>query len=384
MAVPVQGSTTSYELAVGVKLNIDELIYMISPMDLPLTLGVDAQDTMVVSKAPVDQTTFKWMDEEILTPRVLVAAAHLTADTLLTVTANEGLRFGTGDLVRIMRAAGAQEMGRVVSVGASTVGVTRAYQGSTAGSIASGDVIIGVGTALAEGSDPSAARARDRDLRTNFTEIFGPYRIQMSATAQVISKYGVSNEWAKQLFNTMRELYIHLEQALLYGAAFDDTANKIRGTGGLYHFLTSNSENTATELTVANISALQQTMFNAGDVASVLIANPASMATLNDIANVSTVRVMQVDGRRGRHRVEVVDTEYGTMTIIRDRWCHPHTAFLVKPDAITRRILRPVQYEVLAKTGDSDTGMVVGEEGFEIKGQQHMARFTKLTAYTAA
>lgn len=382
MAAPVSGSTTSYELAVGVKLNIDELIYMISPMDLPLTLGVDAQDNMVVSKAPVDQTTFKWMDEEILTPRVTITANHLIGDTALTVTTGEGLRFGIGDLVRIMRAAGAQEMARVTAVAANVVTVTRAYQGSTAGAIAIGDVIIGVGTALAEGSDPSDARSRDRDLRTNYTEIFGPYRLQMSATAQVVSKYGVSNEWSKQLFNRMRELYIHLEQALIYGAAFDDTANKIRGTGGLYHFLTSNTDSTSTELNVANISALQQTMFNAGDVASVLIANPASLATLNDIANVSHIRVTQVDGRRGRHRVEVVDTEYGTMTIIRDRWVHPHNAFLVKPDAITRRILRPIQYEVLAKSGDSDKGMIVGEEGFEIKGQQHMARFTKLTAYT--
>ena len=242
---------------------------------------------------------------------------------------------------------------------------------------------IGIGTALAEGSDPEAFRSRDRDLRTNYTEIFGPYKISMSATEQVISKYGVSNEWAKQVFNRMREVYIRIEQALLYGISFNDTTNKIRGTGGLYHYLTSNVDSTSTELTIAAITALQQTMFNAGDVASVLVVNPSSLADLNDAANTAHVRVTEMDSRRGRRRVEMLDTEFGTMTIIRNRWVHPHNAFLIKPDAITRRILRPMAYEQLAKTGDADNAQIVCEEGFEIKGQQHMAKFTKLTDYTA-
>ena len=383
MATPSSGTVTSYELATGVKINIDELIYMVSPMDLPLTLGVDAQDSMVVGKAPVDQVEFKWMDEEILTPRVYIAAAATTGDTALTVTTNEGRRFATGDLVRIMRAAGAQEIARVTAIATSAVTVTRGYQSTTAGTIASGDVIIGIGTALAEGSDPEAFRSRDRDLRTNYTEIFGPYKISMSATEQVISKYGVSNEWAKQVFNRMREVYIRIEQALLYGISFNDTTNKIRGTGGLYHYLTSNVDSSSTELTIAAITALQQTMFNAGDVASVLVVNPSSLTDLNDAANTAHVRVTEMDSRRGRRRVEMLDTEFGTMTIIRNRWVHPHNAFLIKPDAITRRILRPMAYEQLAKTGDADNAQIVCEEGFEIKGQQHMAKFTKLTDYTA-
>jgi hypothetical protein len=383
VAVPIEGKATSYELAVGVKINIDDLIYMISPMDSPLILGTDAQDTMVLGKAPVDQIEFSWLDEEILTPRVYIAAAATTGDTALTVTTNEGRRFATGDTARLMRAAGAQELVKVTAIATSTVTVTRGYQSTTAGTIASGDVLIGIGTALAEGSDPEAARHRDRDKRTNYTEIFGPYKIEMSATEQVVSKYGVNNEWAKQLFNRMREVYIRVDQAALYGVAFNDTSNKMRGTGGLYHFLTTNANSSATEFTLTNITSMQQDCYNAGDVPTVAIVNPNSLADLNDTENTSRLRVTYDDGRRGRRRVETLDTEYGSLTIIRDRWVHPHNAFLVKPGAITRRILRPMQYEVLAKTGDADKGMIVGEEGFEIKGQQHMGVFTKLTDYVA-
>lgn len=381
MATPTTGQVTSYELAAGVKINMDELIYMYSPMDLPMTLGVDAQDTMVVGKMGVDQTSFSWMDEEMLVPRVLVAAAATTAETAITVTTNEGRRFSTGDLARLIRASGAQEVVRVTGVATSALTVTRGYASTTAGSVVTGDVLIGIGTALAEGSNPEAARVRDRDFRTNYTQIFGPLKIDMTATEQVITKYGVNDEWAKQTYLRTKENWMRIEQALLYGVANNDTSNKIRATGGWYHFITSNVS-TSTQFTVANITALQEDCFQAGGVPPVAVVNPVTLSDLNDTENTSRLRVTYDDSRRGRRRVETLDTEYGTLTIIRNRYVHPHNAFLVRPGATIRRILRPMQYQSLAKTGDADSAQIVGEEGFEIKGQAHMAKFTTLTSYT--
>lgn len=385
MATPETAAPfNSYNLDTGLKLNIDELIYMLSPMDLPMTLGVDADGSMVVRTMPVDQTTFKWQDEEILTPRVAVAALATTAQTTITVTTNEGLRFATGDLIRVIKSTGATESMTVDGVGTSTLTVTRGYASSTATNIGTGDILIGIGTLLAEGSDPENFRARDRDLRTNYTEIFGPYKIQMSRTSQKVTKYGVGDEWSKQVFNRTRELMIRIEQTLLYGVALETSASGKRSTGGLLHFLTTNVNSSSTQLTLANIATLQQTCYNSGDVPLVLIANPASLATLNDIENTATMRVVQTDSRRGRARVTVLDTEFGTTTIIRNRWCHPYNAFLIKPEGVIRRILDPLMYQPLAKTGDADKAQIVCEEGNEIKGYQHMAAFTGLTSYTAA
>ena len=38
--VGYSGKVTSYDLAVGVKISMDELIYMISPIDSPLINGI--------------------------------------------------------------------------------------------------------------------------------------------------------------------------------------------------------------------------------------------------------------------------------------------------------------------------------------------------------
>lgn len=378
---------TALDLTVGVKVNIDELIYLLSPTDLPMTLGVDADGTMVVKTQPVDQIQFSWLDEDLLTPRTTLNGAATTGDTFITIATGERARFATGDLVRVIKAGVASpELMQVASYGstAETLVVTRGFQGTTATNYATGAIVMGVGTALAEGSNPENTRARDRTLRTNYTEIFGPYRVSMSRTARGVARYGVPDEWAKQVFNRTRELMIGIEQALLGGIAFNDTANKKRGTGGLDNFITgTNLNSTATQITVTNISSAQQVCYNLGDVPLVLVANPNSLGDLNDTTNTSVLRQTEVDSRRGRARVEVIDTEFGTTTILRNRWCHPFHAYLVKPDGIIRRQFDPLRYEALAKTGDADNAQIVCEEGFEIKGFQHMFRWNNLT-YTAA
>lgn len=383
MATPVAGTITSYELTAGVKLNFDEMIYLVSPTDLPMTLGVDSDGSQVVRSMPVDQTIFYWQDEEILTPRVALAALATTGDTAVTVATGEALRFATGDVAVLVKAA-ATETVRITGVSNATITITRAYAGSTATNFTTGDILMGIGTALDEGSDPENFRSRDRDVRSNYTEIFGPYKIALSRTEQIVGKYGVPDEWAKQTFNRTRELMIRVEQALLNGISYNDAGNRRRLTGGLSNYLTSNVDATSTSLTVAALVAQQQACYNRGDVPLVLVANPNSLTDLNDVGNTSIVRTTLVESMRGRRRVQVVDTEFGETTIVRNRWVHPYQAFMIKPDGVIRRTLSPLQYESLAKTGDATNAQLVMEEGFEIKGQQHMAKFTNLSTYTRA
>jgi len=74
--------------------------------------------------------------------------------------------------------------------------------------------------------------------------------------------------------------------------------------------------------------------------------------------------------------------EFGETQMVRNRWCHTETAFVVQKDGIQRRIIQPLIVEALAKTGDSDSVMLLCEEGLQVKGESHMAKFTGLTSYT--
>lgn len=376
------GTITSYDLTVGVKVNMDEAIYLLSALDSPMITGMDADGLSVIGTAPVDQIEFSWMDEEILTPRSTLGAASTTGDAFLQLSAAaDRLKFSTGDLLKVVKAGGS-EIIRVTGYSVTTATillVSRGYDGTTATNYAGTETVIGLGTALAEGSDPEAARSQDRVSNSNFTQIFGPTLLQLSGTEQVITKYGVNSEYAHQLFNRMKENVISRENAFVYGRKSNSTTTEIRSTGGLDFYITTNVDSTSTQLTEAKIHTQQQACFNRGGVWDRLMANPKSLTDLNDVTNTTRVRQEVQDYKRGRMPVLEVQTEFGVVTVVRNRWVHPFHAFGFSRENVVRRVLRPLIVEKLAKTGDSDKTQLLCEEGLEVKGEEHMAKFTGLT-----
>ena len=374
------GMATSYDLTVGVVVNMDEAIYMLSPADTPLLTGLGSDGLTILGSYPVDERQFSWMTDTILTPRGALAAAVTAGQTVITLGSDERQRFSTGDILTVELAGNTVESMRVTSYGttAETLVVSRAWAG-TAGAYATSDIVVGLGTALPEGSDPEAARTVDRVENTNVTQIFGPTKVDMSRTEQQVRKYGVGNEFNHQLMGRMKENAISREQAYLYGHRVDSSTLEARTTGGLRQFITANVDATSTQLTVAAITTLQQTGYNNGGFADVVIANPVALSDLNDPTNTTIVRETIDDPMRGRTRVAWVDTEFGSVLVARNRWCLPHDAFGISRENVTRRVLQPLIYEQLGKTGDSDQGQIVCEEGLEVKGDEHLFRMNSLS-----
>lgn len=378
------GMMSTYDLTVGVVVNMDEGIYMLSPVDTPLLTGVGADGLTIIGSEPVDERQFSWMTDSILTPRSAVAATLVTAGTVLTVTAGQRERFSTGDILTFQLVGNTTEAVLVTGYGvtADTLLITRTWAG-TAAQYVTNAIVVGLGSSLPEGSNPEAARAVDRVESTNVTQIFGPTKVDLSRTEQQVRKYGVSNEFARQLSARMKENAIDREQAYLYGFRVDSTTRESRTTGGLAFYITTNRNATATQLTAANIQTAQQTGYNAGGFADVVMANPTAYSDLNELGNTSIVRETIDDPMRGRTRVQWVDTEFGSVLAARNRWMLPNDAFGWSKEQVTRRVIQPLIYERLAKTGDSDQGQIVCEEGLEVKGQDHMFRFTNLS-YTGS
>lgn len=378
------GIATAYDLTVGVVVNMDEAIYMLSPTDTPLLNGTGTDGLTLIGQASVDEIEFSWMTDSILTPRSSLNGAITTGDVVLTVATGDRIKFSTGDIITISEAGGTVEQLRVTgySSGSDVLNVSRAWAGSAAG-YSTGSIVVGLGQALDEGSDPEAARTVDRVQVTNVTQIFGPTKVDMSRTEQQVRKYGVGNEWTHQLQGRMAENAIHREQAFLYGARVNSTTLKRRTTGGLRFYITTNVDSSATTVGTVQITARQQVGYNAGGFADVFMANPVAFSDLNVLADTAIVRQTVDDPMRGRTRVAWVDTEFGSTLMARNRWVLPHDAFGFNRDNVVRRVLQPLIFERLAKTGDSDEGQIVCEEGLEVKGEQHLFRFNNL-GYTGS
>jgi hypothetical protein len=364
----------SYDLQVETKINIDELIYILTPEDLPLLSGIGSDGLGVIGKAPVDNTVFYWMEEDVPLPRGTSNEALDSSETGVDVVAGDAVKFAVGDAIRID-----DEIMLVTAINTSTevLTVTRGALGSTAASHNTAAEIIGLGTVLAEG-DIGSANFQGRDKYSNYTQIFSK-KLTVSRTEQSIPKYGVPNELNKQMRNAMLHCNVGIEQAALYGIKYEDSATRVRSTGGLNSYITSNVDSSSDWITVSAIEALQQTAYDNGGSFEFITARPAAFQALNNTMGNERIQTVTVeDARRGRRRASVVMTEFGEVTLVRNRYVRKTDAFCYSRDNFIQRVFQPLVAQKLAKTNDTDSFMMVAECGFQVKGQDHMAKFTAL------
>ena len=377
------GTATTYGLTVGTKLNVEDFIYILTPTDVPLLGTYNGFDNVppgknvsILGREDVDEIKVEWQEEELIPARSTLATsiADSTA-TAVVVATGHGIRFQKGHVIKIE-----DEFMRVSSVATDTLTVTRAFAGTAVAHTVTGATtqVVGVGTALAEGSDPEAARTKDRVMSHNFTEIFGPYAITLSGTENVVAKYGVTNEFDKQSANRLKEMMIEIEQMLMYGVRVNDTSNSWRTAGGFTFYVTTNVDSSTTALTETTLLAQMQASYDNGGVPDLIVTNPTQKRKISAFGS-SGVRIAQADNVRGT----VVDTylsDFGTIDVVMSRHVRLQNLFIADKQYWSLGTLRPLEIEALAKTGDSIKAEVVCEKTSKVRLEKRHALFTALAA----
>lgn len=380
------GKLSSFDLTTGVPVDMSEAVYLLSPVDTPLITGFGGDGLSVLSTENVEQIKVEWMDEEILTPKSTLAVNVVTAGTEIVVAAGDQLKFSTGDVLMLGAAKERVKVTGYSATTADTLLVTRAFNTTPAATThATSDTVIGLGTALAEGSDPENARAKDRTSRYNLTQIFGPTAVHMTRTEAKRPKYGnraAGGNWTRELLFRTKENTISREQAILYGTRYESTTEEVRTMGGLHYYINSqgNVDSTTTQLTATAIQTNLQTNYNAGAVPDRIIANPARFVSLTDVGTVTTILESRTATVRGRAPATQVLTQFGPVSLVPDRWAHTAHAFAIIRSNVSRGIFDPLMFEWLAKTGDAKKGQLVGEETLIVRGAQQMTLFSGLTS----
>jgi hypothetical protein len=362
------GTITTYGLTTGVKLDVEDMIWTITPFDVPL-LGTQGSDgRTAISQTTVFEKKIEWLDEVLLIPNSTLGATVATTDTYITVASGTQLNFQTGDVLRVGTGAAAEGM-LVTGYGttANTLTVTRQYNFGTEAQFLAGTSVLGTGQANAEGADAGTARAVDRVDRYNLTQIFGPVPVQVSGTENAVQKYGLTGtEFDHQVANRIKETFVSLEQALLYGMLYDDGAAK-RTMGGFVNYITTNVDSTSTTLTDTTLLGNLRNTFNAGGTPDRILLGAKQKQNVSGINN-SNIRYAQDTNTRGQV-VDYYDDDFGRQLVVLDRWAQNSDAFIFSRDQATVATLRPLTFEMLAKTGDSAKGQVVGEKSLYFRRQ---------------
>lgn len=203
----------------------------------------------------------------------------------------------------------------------------------------------------------------------NYTQIM--HRgIHVTQTQEVVLKYGLRSEVAYQMQKTLKELAFDCEQALIQqDTKMLGSMDEARQFGGLPYWIVTNNF-TATKLTFDEINnALEQT-WNVGGKPSVLLVSPRSKRIISTFT-AGNVKYMEGNKtRRLTQMISVLETDFGTLQCLVDRYMPDDTVYGLSPDYMKKAFLRPFRQGEMPEMSDMHRKYVKGEWTLEMRAEK--------------
>ena len=220
-------------------------------------------------------------------------------------------------------------------------------------------------TALVEGADSSMTAVGQPTTRSNTTQIIGE-SFQVSATSDAVKTHGRAKETAYNLAKVLKQVKLDVEKSMVgvSQAAVVGTASAARKMASIDQQISTTVDagsNATDALTEAKLLELGQTCYTNGSDPSVLMIKPADSTIIAGFASSSNRQRDLADNKTLVNAIDVLVTSFGTYRVVLNRECLATNAYLIDPSMFKQAVLRPFTRTLLAKTGDSDKHMVVGE-----------------------
>lgn len=369
----------------GLAEDVSDIVTMISPFETPLLTELGD------SERPAFNTYHEWLEDQ-LNPQTLYIfqattpfTAGDTAFPLATVSSGEGSHLMIG---LVLRNPVSDEYMQVTGATPNGITVERAFAGSTATTLAADTAIALelVSEAAVEGSDVLDDLSRSRTRKFNVCQIFKKDVI-VSGTIQSVRHIGIESEMDHQIMQRTRENLVALEKAIVLsrqntpaGSNYVGSATVTRTMKGLRQFIT-NVTTITSPLTNSELVNVMQSAWDVGgtDLDLLICGRDVKKAVdqLNEVST-ATSRIVS-DQMESFHRRIVTEYEgtFGRLRIVMSRWMPNNEGIILSRNRVKVVPLtgRSFQYEAVAKTGDANKGMIVGEYTLEVRNPEGMCRF---------
>ena len=321
MAVPTNERLTYG--AVGIREDLSNIIYNISPMDTPFLNGC--------GRGSADNTQFEWQTDEL---KAVAMNQQLEGDDYTSTAATEPRRMSNYTQIS---ATQVQSSGTAEAVDFAGRKSTQAYQLAKRAKEMKRDMeyMLLQGTVKAVGA-AGVARSTGAFATWVGTSVAGTSNIVAASTGA-----GITNNGA--------------------GLTYPDGTTNSAGGGA----------NTTT--TIALINEVAERVWNLGGTPDTILCNGTVKGTISS----STVGGAVVAAPRGDigskdsvtavNAVDVLVTDFGTFKVVPDRHIPATNVDFVDFDLWSVDYLRPFRTETLAKSGDSVKQLLIAEYGLRAK-----------------
>lgn len=231
--------------------------------------------------------------------------------------------------------------------------------------------------AQVEGEDKDAEEAVAPERLRNYTQISDKV-LSMSGTGRAVDNAGTDDEYNRQIAKKGRELKRDIEKIILNNqadtAGSGSVARKLRGLPAWYLEANSNraSDGTAGSQGVAAVDGTQralkeaylkdvlQKVWDQGGDPDYIVAGSKNKQRISGFSG-NANRSIMADDKKIVAAVDVYVSDFGTLQIVPDRFCRSRDVHVLQSDMIGMDWLRRIEEQELAKTGDADKTMLIGE-----------------------
>jgi hypothetical protein len=328
-------------------------------------------DTFFLGRVPMgeagDQTIHYWTEDVLNATTVVVALAVASTDTSFTVTDPNSLAAGLriGALLQDV-VIGSDEVIQVVGIAGNVCTIVRAVGDAAypAEAHLAGASYRLIGSPVQEGDTEINDRSVVRVRNSNSYQIF-KREVQVSGTTRAIKSAGVPNEFNYQIAQRMLELHRELGMSHLTGVGIATGSNTVyRSMDGVANVIRKggNILTAAEALSEATVNNLNTLIWNQGGQANLLVGNDIQMTKFAEMYK-DKVRLVASDRQVGRFITKFLTDKGTELDLLTDRWAKKHELILADSSRLSLHPLmgRAMHMEPLAKTGDADQAMIVGE-----------------------
>lgn len=369
MAVQV-GRRTTYDSTVGLRLDIEDMIHMISPFEVPFlgTYGMDRGS--VLGRDTTESTKVEWLEDELVPGSDALDGGITTGSAFITVDNRN--YFKTNDMLRID-----DEYLRVTGYGttAATLTVERSWGDPAAGDHSDNATILILGTLPQEGDDPVSGINFQRTQPYNYTQIYQD-EVEVTRSEEKEAKYGVRSESNYQIGKRLKENAIKLERNLILGTRNEDTSNNRRSHGGLDYYIATGVDSSTTAITESAIVDQLQDSFDRGGMVDYMAMGGTQKRKISAF-NSDDIRFARDENVRGAV-VDWIDSDFGRIYLVLNRWVPTRFAFGIESQYIDLVWFDPFFVEPLAKTGDRQQWELIGEVTMRVRNEKAHLKFTAL------
>lgn len=300
------------------------------------------------------------------------------------ITVANGSRFRVGDQVK---PDGAREVMLVTAIATNVLTVVRRYGGTPGSALSNSLRLFILGNAAIEGDDRPATQYTSRTRKRNYTQIFTS-SIEVSGSMQAArlhaaSTIGTEANYQKQ--ERLRELLRDLENCVINGvapAANPQGSTSVRRTmNGIIPSITTNvfvpssgsipsGGGSGTTLNEAVLNAALRAVWDqsAANI-DTIVCGGFQKRKVNEF--LSNSRLYSASTDKLTSLINLYESDFGIQRIILSRWMPADSVLLLDSSRLQVMPLqgRSFHYKPLAATGDSETGMVLGEYTLELKNE---------------